>query len=141
MGPWDNMFSLAEAARLKQDGHLVREPKTHSFDFATDDTPGGPRKKRKRNNTRTGMSEDEFLEMKRALPMQRGNQVHAFKDAIELGICSLDKGRELFDLCAKLHRLLSMLIGIALWRAVWCTCRAMTRKWTHLTGEWDLSSG
>ena len=96
------MFSLAEAARLKQDGHLLRESKIHPFDFSTRDFDGSPDnsrgKKRKRMKMGTGMNDDEFLEMKRALPMQWGNQVHAFKDAIEMGICTVEKGRELFDL-------------------------------------------
>lgn len=103
MGPWDNMFSLAEAARLKQDGHLVRENKGHPFDFAIgdhEDAGTGARKlrKKRKRKAQTGMSDDEFLEMKRALPMRKGNQVHAFKDVIELGICSLEKGKELYEL-------------------------------------------
>ena len=97
IGPWDNMFSLAEAARLKQDGHLLREQKTLPFDYPPADG-ADTTKRRKRRKTQAGMSDDELLEMKRALPMLRGNQEHAFKDAIEMGICSLEKGRELYDM-------------------------------------------
>lgn len=88
------MFSLAEAARLKQDGHLLRESTSKSHPFEFDD---GPRRKKRKGGT-TGMSDDEFLEMKRALPMQKGNQVHAFKDVVEMGICTVEKARELYDL-------------------------------------------
>ncbi|CAD6573450.1 MAG: hypothetical protein TREMPRED_000828 [Tremellales sp. Tagirdzhanova-0007] len=95
-GPWDNMFSLAEAARLKQDGHVLRRPKYPKSVYQ--DGSGADQPSRKRKKIQPGMSDDEHPEIKRTLPMQRGNQVHAYKDVIDLGICSAEEGRELFNL-------------------------------------------
>lgn len=93
IGPWDNMFSLAEAARLTQDGHVTRDESFASGSRAVD----GDQPRRKRRKTKDGMSGDELLEMKRALPLQRGSHVHAFQDPVELGMCSLEKAKELYD--------------------------------------------
>ncbi|KAL7424794.1 hypothetical protein Q5752_000478 [Cryptotrichosporon argae] len=95
---YNNMLSLAEAARLKADGHMVVEHdadgdgpkgrdkrKSHPFNFEMDGTA-------KRARTR-----DEPV-LKRALPLQRGNHVHAYKDAVDLGFCTAERGKQLFDL-------------------------------------------
>jgi hypothetical protein len=114
MGAWDNMFSLAEAARLEQDGQAVKLPDagdsdsplvnssmpttgaSHPFDYHTGDTPGqGPsRKKRKASK----LSKDDFAELKRNLPLQRGDHVNHFRDCIEEGFCTVEKAREMYQL-------------------------------------------
>ncbi|ORY32276.1 hypothetical protein BCR39DRAFT_45188 [Naematelia encephala] len=110
IGPWDNMFSLAEAARLSQDGQnpaLVKgdrrrtgegsDEKNHPFDFTTGDSPRHGRKRR-RTKGPGGAAADELAELKKALPLERGSHIHTFQDPIELGYCTLEKGKQLFDL-------------------------------------------
>lgn len=88
---YNNMLSLAEAARLKADGHLEgdtlppsskrpRPPHPFNYDIGH---------KRAKNG-------DSML--KRALPMQRGDHVNRFKSPMEMGFCSAKKGEELFNL-------------------------------------------
>jgi len=98
--PFDNMLSLAEAARLKADGHMdqtktrspVKRPASNiPFDFGS---PGHPTKKRR--STRVGAELELGLEM--PYPVERGDKMHAFPDAIDLGLCTPEKGKELVDL-------------------------------------------
>ena len=104
------MFSLAEAARLEQDGHLVQDTiqidpalpstnpqtndeTTHPFDFSTGDALiSEPAKKKRRTST---TSSDKYPELTR---FQRGDHVHHFPDCIELGYCSVEKARQMYDL-------------------------------------------
>ncbi|RXK36515.1 hypothetical protein M231_06237 [Tremella mesenterica] len=96
--PWDNMLSLAEAARLKADGH-------HDFNLDGDrDSTTGKRKveakiypfepEAKRQKTAGSRPDNE---LKRALPLQQVNRVHAFKDPMDLGWCSEERGKQLYD--------------------------------------------
>lgn len=93
---YNNMLSLAEAARLKADGHLEendRPPRKRDargreqmpFDFTVD------AESRKRPRRDDGLRKSDPL-------LQRGNHVHAFKHPIELGFCSEAKGRQLFQI-------------------------------------------
>nr|XP_031860933.1 uncharacterized protein CI109_003660 [Kwoniella shandongensis]KAA5528005.1 hypothetical protein CI109_003660 [Kwoniella shandongensis] len=97
--PWANMLSLAEAARLKADSHIVRD----------DDGPGGPRgRKRTMGGSFTeGTDRSRLLKKARAMNKtaefspeltinERGN--HAFPDPIDLGWCTPERGHQLFDL-------------------------------------------
>ena len=131
MRDWDNMFYLAEAARLEADGHAIPAEK------GEEGTPGlGKRMredgrfeytKRRRSelsSTRSGTQggkgkgvkvvkgqdpigdveadegeeEDEFAEIKRNLPLQRGDLVHRFKDCVGMGFCDEDKARQMYNL-------------------------------------------
>ena len=103
--PWDKMLSLAEAARLKADGHMLEDPNQeepavesakrkaasargdHPFDYSEP--------KRKKGRNRGAMTEEQTVN---ALPQTRGDHVHAFPDPVELGYCSEERGKELFDL-------------------------------------------
>lgn len=99
--PFDNMLSLAEAARLKADGHMTDQPKPRSpvkrppshipFDFGS---PGHPNKKRR--STRQGAELELGLEM--PYPVERGDKLHAFPDVVDLGYCSVEKGKQMVDL-------------------------------------------
>jgi hypothetical protein len=99
--PFDNMLSLAEAARLKADGHMNDLPKNKSpvkrpasnmpFDFGS---PGHPSKKRR--STRAGAELELGLQM--PYPVERGDKMHAFPDVVDLGYCTTEKGKELVDL-------------------------------------------
>lgn len=99
--PFDNMLSLAEAARLKADGHMTDQPKTRSpvkrpsshmpFDFGS---PSHPNKKRR--STRQGAELELGLEM--PYPVERGDTLHAFPDVVDLGYCTEAKGRQMVDL-------------------------------------------
>lgn len=99
--PFDNMLSLAEAARLKADGHMTDQPKSRSpvkrpsshlpFDFGS---PGHPNKKRR--STRQGAELELGLEM--PYPVERGDTLHAFPDVMDLGYCTEEKGRQMVDL-------------------------------------------
>lgn len=99
--PFDNMLSLAEAARLKADGHLTDQPKARSpvkrpsshlpFDFGS---PGHPNKKRRA--TRKGAELELGLEM--PYPVERGDKLHAFPDVVELGYCTESKAKQLVEL-------------------------------------------
>ena len=96
--PFDNMLSLAEAARLKADGHMdqskrspVKRPASNiPFDF---DSPGHAKKRR---STRMGADVELGLEM--PYPVERGDKMHAFPDVVDLGYCTQEKGKELVDL-------------------------------------------
>lgn len=99
--PFDNMLSLAEAARLKADGHLtdqprpkprspVKRPSSHMpFDFGS---PDGPSSSKKRRGTKLELG------MEMPYPVERGDKPHAFPDVVALGYCTEAKGRELVDL-------------------------------------------
>jgi hypothetical protein len=99
--PFDNMLSLAEAARLKADGHMNDQPKNRSpvkrpasnipFDFGS---PGHPAKKRR--STRAGAELELGLQM--PYPVERGDKMHAFPDVVDLGFCTTEKGKQLVDL-------------------------------------------
>ena len=101
--PFDNMLSLAEAARLKADGHMTDQPKPRSpvkrpsshmpFDFGS---PSHPNKSKKRRSTRQGAELELGLEM--PYPVERGDTLHAFPDVVDLGYCSAEKGRQMVDL-------------------------------------------
>lgn len=124
VGPWDNMFSLAEAARLKQDGHAKHDP-NHPFDFTT----GQTKKKRRLTKGAAKGEEESFLEMKRNLPLQRGNHSHGYQDPIELGWCTLEQGRHAFDLYGRKLFFIGVAADeIGLWRILWSTCPALIRK-------------
>jgi hypothetical protein len=98
--PFDNMLSLAEAARLKADGHMTDPSKAKSpikrpasnipFDF------GSPGTSKRRRSTRQGADLELGLQM--PYPVERGDKMHAFPDVIDLGICTPEKGKELVDL-------------------------------------------
>lgn len=97
---YNNMLNLAEAARLKADGHLEQNdplPRKRDargsdrrlpFDYTVDDD-NGPRRKSARIDNRSA---------KLGLPLQRGSHVHAFKNPIELGFCSAERGKQLFEI-------------------------------------------
>jgi hypothetical protein len=97
---WDNMFYLAEAARLEQDGNVGPGEKEAQPSLLP---PGGPKRRltnpsdgsgsRKRKKGRAG-ADDDFSEVKRNLPLQRGDFVHHFQDCIELGFCDEATARE-----------------------------------------------
>jgi hypothetical protein len=101
-GPWRSMLSLAEAARLEADGHMVKDDvpspeaikvaggkaRSHPFDFESD----GPTKKKRRSN-----GDPETMGFKVALPQQKGSHTHAFLDPVDMGFCTEQRGRELFD--------------------------------------------
>lgn len=97
---WDNMFYLAEAARLEQDGHVgpgekTAEPSLLPTAFAKrrlTNTSDGTGQKRKRSKLVT--TDVDFSEVKRNLPLQRGDFVRHFKDPIELGFCDESTARE-----------------------------------------------
>jgi hypothetical protein len=98
--PFDNMLSLAEAARLKADGHMdqtntrspVKRPASNiPFDFGS---PSHPSKKRR--STRVGAELELGLQM--PYPVERGDKMHAFPDAIDLGLCTSEQGKQLVDL-------------------------------------------
>lgn len=119
---YNNMLSLAEAARLKADGHqegdaeppLLAEPppRTHPFDYDLDEpdepTSSPPRpdhphpsslsrshsQSQSRPRKRARLDDPQ---LRRALPMQRGDNTQ-FRNPVEMGFCSPEKGRELFDL-------------------------------------------
>ena len=104
MRDWDNMFYLAEAARLEQDGHLAPgddslDPSLRSTgqsqDVSSRSESTGPASKRRKSNNPA--LEDEFAELKRHLPLQRGDHVSRFKDCIDLGFCDVATARRMFD--------------------------------------------
>lgn len=121
VGPWDNMLSLAEAARLKQDGHFhVRGRAASRSESVSErkDAAGGVKfdygesevaRKAKRRRTidvqgGNSLETDDFAEIKRSLPLRKGDQRQFFKDPIELGFCTEAKAREMcklfFDGCS-----------------------------------------
>ncbi|GMK57174.1 hypothetical protein CspeluHIS016_0400080 [Cutaneotrichosporon spelunceum] len=88
---YNNMLSLAEAARLKADGQDGQEelptilPRPQLFNY--DLSPGPPRKK-------TRLSDPQ---LRRALPTQRGDNTQ-WRNPVQMGFCVDAKGRALFDL-------------------------------------------
>jgi hypothetical protein len=104
-GPWRSMLSLVEAARLEADGHMVKDeqlspharkaagkkPKRHPFDFEESED-GHANKKRRSNGDDT-----ETMGYRTALPQQKGSHQHAFLDPVDLGFCTEQRGKELFD--------------------------------------------
>ena len=109
--PWDKMLSLAEVARLRADGQIIRDDgqlaqnahddgsrktRNHPFDYGT---PKEPSKKRRRS----GIGDDQAVfESPCLTPWQ--THAHAVQDPVELGYCSLQRGRQLFDLSVYLGR-------------------------------------
>lgn len=88
--PFDNMLSLAEAARLKADGHLSDKglsPRKH-FDYGS---PEVSIKKRKLSRLRD-------MELDMPMVMERGDRPHAYADAVDLGYCSEEQGKQLVEL-------------------------------------------
>lgn len=92
--PLGNMLSLAEAARLNADTHIVRQealdsartPMTLSLDTHVE----RPIKKARFEG---GVDDKTKGELR---IIERGN--HSFPDPVDLGWCSLSKGKELFGL-------------------------------------------
>ncbi|KAK8866058.1 hypothetical protein IAR55_001209 [Kwoniella newhampshirensis] len=97
--PWGNMLSLAEAARLKADSHIVRD----------DDDTGGRGRKRSMMGPIPGDGSDRGRLFKKSRTMsntldrspeltlnERGR--HVFPDPVDLGWCAPERGRQLFDL-------------------------------------------
>ncbi|KLT44131.1 hypothetical protein CC85DRAFT_283918 [Cutaneotrichosporon oleaginosum] len=88
---YNNMLSLAEAARLKADGQDGEEeaptihppPKVFNYDLE----PGRPRKKARLSDP----------QLRRALPIQRGDNTQ-WRNPVQMGFCSEARGRALFDL-------------------------------------------
>ncbi|WWC86390.1 uncharacterized protein L201_001266 [Kwoniella dendrophila CBS 6074] len=92
--PWANMLHLAEAARLKADYHIGGDeqgrPKVVSPAFETLDDP--PRA-RKRPRTKSGVDEKSPTHIS-----LNGRGHHGSPDPVDLGWCTLEKGKHLFDL-------------------------------------------
>jgi hypothetical protein len=100
---WDNMFYLAEAARLESDGHVgphekEAEPSLLPPKRSIGEGPNVAEGSRKRRRKSKFPTEDEFAEIKRNLPLERGDFVHQFADCITLGFCSVEKAREMYNL-------------------------------------------
>jgi hypothetical protein len=93
------MFHLAEAARLEQDGHVetdVRNPsRVGPLEYNGKEAPPRPAKRARIKGTK---EEEQFAELKKTLPIEKGDHVHSFKDAVELGYCTLEKARDCYDL-------------------------------------------
>ncbi|KIR69390.1 hypothetical protein I314_00501, partial [Cryptococcus bacillisporus CA1873] len=94
IAPLGNMLSLAEAARLKADAHIVRQETPDSahtaMTLSLDTHVERPIKK-----TRFEGDVDDKIRGELKL-VQKGN--HSFPDPVDLGWCSLSKGKELFGL-------------------------------------------
>lgn len=92
--PMGNMLSLAEAARLKADAHIVRQETPESvrtpMTLSIDTHIERPLKKARFE----GGADDKTKSELRIV--QRGN--HSFPDPVDLGWCSISKGKELFRL-------------------------------------------
>lgn len=133
MRDMDNMFYLAEAARLEADG-LAATPEDGSDPAQSlgkrlreDGRMEVVKIKRRRSelsSTRSGgqggggkgvkhvkgqdpigdvvadegEDEDEFAEIKRNLPLTRGDLVHRFKDCVGMGFCDVDKARQMYNM-------------------------------------------
>ena len=103
--PWDKMLSLAEVARLRADGQIFSDDgelpshatdeetcraRTHPFDYGTP-------KDHSRKRRRSGIGDEKPQPKLPALaPWQ--SQSHASQDPVELGLCTLQRGKQLFDL-------------------------------------------
>lgn len=103
MRDWDNMFYLAEAARLEADGHVApREQETDRSLISgkrsgTAEGMTGSETKRRRKSRPT-QDDDEFAEIKRNLPLQRGDLIHRWKDCVGLGYCDEEKAKQMYNL-------------------------------------------
>lgn len=102
---YNNMLSLAEAARLKADGHLDGESegvlvpprppaRTHPFDYDLDSASPSEHPPPARPHKRQRMDDPQ---LRRALPTQRGDNTQ-FRNPVEMGFCTPEKGKALFDL-------------------------------------------
>lgn len=80
------MLSLAEAARLREDGSYDHYDEGRAFPASPQIDIGG---KRGRGDTRDSL-------LLRAAPQQRGSHA-GFKDPIELGWCTAAQGERLFN--------------------------------------------
>jgi hypothetical protein len=88
---YNNMLSLAEAARLKADGQdgedeaptIHKRPQLFNYDLE----PGPPRKKARLADP----------QLRRALPTQRGDNTQ-WRNPVQMGFCTEAQGRALFDL-------------------------------------------
>ena len=96
-GPWNSMLSLVEAARLKADNHESKDDAeeglsgkdtkpAHPFDFDV----GGPPKKRRRSDL-------EEADRAKGVMLQRGTHKHMYKNPLELGMLTVERGKQLFD--------------------------------------------
>lgn len=98
---WDNMFYLAEAARLEQDGHVGPGEKEAEPSLLAPalgkrrmtNTSESSNQRRKRSKMTADL---DFAEVKRNLPLQRGDFVRNFQDCIELGYCDEATARDSF---------------------------------------------
>ncbi|KIR74926.1 hypothetical protein I310_01200 [Cryptococcus deuterogattii CA1014] len=94
IAPLGNMLSLAEAARLKADAHIVRQETPDSahtaMTLSLDTHVERPIKKARFEGDVDDKTRGELK------LVQRGN--HSFPDPVDLGWCSLSKGKELFGL-------------------------------------------
>ena len=103
--PWDKMLSLAEVARLRADGQIfpddgqllsnatdeeTRQARNHPFDY---DTPKEDSRKRRRSGIGDHKTQPEIPS---SSPWQ--SHTHASQDPVELGLCTLQRGKQLFDL-------------------------------------------
>ncbi|WOO78184.1 Transcriptional activator of proteases prtT [Vanrija pseudolonga] len=101
---FNNMLSLAEAARLKADGHYEKDSdltpeevkrqslaksRTHLFDYTVE----GDERSRKRAR----LSGDAGSAHAKVMHLQRPDYIHPFPDPVEKGIVTEDEGRELFQ--------------------------------------------
>lgn len=101
---FNNMLSLAEAARLKADGHYEKDTdltpeevkrqslaksRTHLFDYTVE----GDERSRKRAR----LSGDAGSAHAKVMHLQRPDYIHPFPDPVEKGIVTEEEGRELFQ--------------------------------------------
>lgn len=101
-GPWNSMLSLVEAARLKADNHESKEDDVKPLKDARPSRPfnydvGGPAKKRRRSELEDGD--------KGGVMYEKGTHKHAFRDPVELGMLSNERGKQLYDQYVCLLRL------------------------------------
>ncbi|WVR06008.1 hypothetical protein IAU60_003036 [Kwoniella sp. DSM 27419] len=87
--PWANMLHLAEAARLKADSHIVKED-------AVDDLVTTPEDGRVAKRPRTKSNVGDHRSPTHTSLLERGN--HLTPDPVDLGWCTEQRGRELFDM-------------------------------------------
>ena len=133
MRDMDNMFYLAEAARLEADGlNVASDDGLESTQrlgkrIREDGRMEVVKLKRRRSelsSTRSGGNggagkgikhvkgqdpigdvvadegedEDEFAEIKRNLPLERGDLVHRFKDCVGMGFCDEEMARKMYSM-------------------------------------------
>ena len=100
--PWDNMLSLAEAARLKADGH-PEEPvdryaeaartgkrKVEEKIYPSTAPPGSSKRQRKQGSAAADGN------LKSSLANGSSSYRKNFKNPVELGWCTEEKGRQLY---------------------------------------------